>query len=160
MGQGDVRALLQRAYEQYYYDVFKKAMIFFGDRATAEDLVQDVFHKVLLELRRGNQKVLGKYYMLRLAGNLFIDHYRRLSTRREDLTADLSLFNGVETGDADMRIQLGEIMSRLPDRLKEYAYLHYIEGLTFDEIVLATRTPKRTLQRRIKKIEKLIRRGE
>src|SRR4030067_665649 len=60
--------------------VFSYIMMVVRDRHLAEDVFQDTFIKVIQTLKRGNYNDEGKFlpWVLRIAHNLVIDHFRRV----------------------------------------------------------------------------------
>ena len=50
------------------------------DKYLAEDIFQDTFYKVIQTLRKGQYNEEGKFlpWVIRIARNLIIDHFRRL----------------------------------------------------------------------------------
>jgi len=59
--------------------VFTYIMMIVRDTKLAEDIFQDTFFKVIQTLKRGNYNEEGKFlpWVLRIAHNLVIDHFRR-----------------------------------------------------------------------------------
>ncbi len=100
-GQGDSRAfeeLLRRHQRPVLNFIFR----FVGNRSTAEDLVQDVFMRIIR--RAGSYKREAKFttWLYTIARNICIDHSRRMQHRR---TA--SLDHPTRAGGEDRRT-LGE----------------------------------------------------
>jgi RNA polymerase sigma factor (sigma-70 family) len=60
--------------------IFSSIIVVIKDRAMAEDIFQDTFFKVIQTLKRGQYNEEGKFlpWVLRIARNLIIDHYRSL----------------------------------------------------------------------------------
>lgn len=60
--------------------IFSSIIVVVKDRAMAEDIFQDTFFKVIQTLKRGGYNEEGKFlpWVLRIARNLIIDHYRAL----------------------------------------------------------------------------------
>lgn len=60
--------------------IFSSIIVVVKDRALAEDIFQDTFFKVIQTLKRGQYNEEGKFlpWVLRIARNLIIDHYRSL----------------------------------------------------------------------------------
>jgi len=59
--------------------VFSYIYMLVKDRATAEDIFQDVFIKVIQTLQAGKYNEEGKFlpWVMRISHNLIIDHFRR-----------------------------------------------------------------------------------
>lgn len=63
--------------ETYYRDVYQFCLYFTNNRSDAEDLTQEVFMKVLKALPSFNKQSKVKTWILSIAKNTAIDHYRR-----------------------------------------------------------------------------------
>ncbi|MGZ4042837.1 MAG: RNA polymerase sigma factor, partial [Bacteroidia bacterium] len=59
--------------------IFSSIIVILKDRALSEDIFQDTFFKVIQTLKRGQYSEEGKFlpWVLRIARNLIIDHFRR-----------------------------------------------------------------------------------
>ncbi len=111
-----------------------------GNRATAEELVQDAFVNVLRALRAGGIEHTGAY-LSRTATNLAINHLRH---RRQGVEIDVSddVRNVVpDTAPSPETVviyrsemqRLLAAIAELPPRRREVFVLHKFEGLSYDE---------------------------
>ncbi|WP_373697902.1 T9SS-regulating ECF sigma factor SigP [Porphyromonas loveana] len=137
------------------YDAVVHTYIRFSvsDADVAEDIFQDTFIKVIHTLRRGQYVPAGKFkaWLLRLAHNLVMDHYRRIkgegarlqSFDDEDaapvervpdtrLTAEEEL---IEQATID---ELEQYLGLLPEVQQEVVRMRYWEDMSFREIAEAT----------------------
>ena len=144
---------LTELYKDYFWYIRQRAFQFFGDIETANDIVHDVFYKVITEVENGNSKVLNKNYCLRMATNLCIDKYRRKQIIKIDQSENIADYSG-GSWDPETLITVKSILKKIPSSLREIAIYKFVDGLTLDEISLITNTPKRTVQRKIEKIKK------
>ncbi len=76
-GNEDSLAVLLKRHKS---KIFSSIIVVIKDRAMAEDVFQDTFVKVIQTLKRGQYNEEGKFlpWVLRIARNLIIDHYRAL----------------------------------------------------------------------------------
>ena len=112
-----------------------------GDRAEAEDVVQDTMMrlwKIAPEWRQGEAKVSTWAY--RVMANLCTDRLRRRKTRGQvglddiaEPTADLASAVEVMTEDARAKA-LNDALETLPDRQRQAVILRHLEGLSNPEI--------------------------
>lgn len=139
----------------FRYDAVVHTYIRFSvsDADVAEDIFQDTFIKVIHTLRRGQYVAAGKFkaWLLRLAHNLVMDHYRRIkgegarlqSFDDEDaapvervpdtrLTAEEEL---IEQATID---ELEQYLGLLPEVQQEVVRMRYWEDMSFREIAEAT----------------------
>jgi len=149
------RKKVEELYRRKYFYIYRKALVFFGEPTTAHDIVQDVFYKIVVELNKGNEKVFDSRYLLRMTTNLCVDHVR--SRKLRTLDGD-DVIPRISNGTAKIApaVLLKEIVEKLPRSLRNIAVFHFIDGFTLDETAALTDVPKRTLQRRVKKIEKIV----
>ncbi len=63
--------------ETYYEDVYRYCLYFTNSRVEAEDLTQETFIKVLKGLSKFQHRSNWKTWVLAIAKNTAIDHYRR-----------------------------------------------------------------------------------
>lgn len=147
--KGDEEALAQlihrhkrRVYSYIYLIVRKKEL--------AEDIFQDTFVKVINTLKKGQYYEEGKFlpWVLRIARNLMIDHFRRVkkmpmvqSVVNEDGEA-MDIFSILplvqpekETMDAEsLRKSMRGMVSVLPDEQKEVLMMRMYYDMSFKEI--------------------------
>ena len=66
--------------ERHKTRIFTSIITVARDRALAEDIFQETFFKVIQTLKRGQYNEEGKFlpWVLRIARNLIIDHFRAL----------------------------------------------------------------------------------
>jgi len=117
----------------------------------AEDIFQDTFIKVIISLQEGKYKDNGKFlsWVIRIAHNLIIDHYRKekqINTySNEDYEADI--FNSKKLADGNVEeflIQdqitsdVRRLIEELPDDQKQVILLRHYGGLSFKEIAEQT----------------------
>ena len=117
----------------------------------AEDIFQDTFIKVIKSLHEGKYKDNGKFlsWVIRIAHNLIIDHYRKekqINTySNEDYEADI--FNSRRLADGNVEeflIQdqitsdVRRLIEELPDDQKQVILLRHYGGLSFKEIAEQT----------------------
>ena len=120
------------------------------DRHLAEDLFQDTFIKVIKTLRTGNYNDEGKFlpWVMRIAHNLIIDHYRK--SNRIPLVEndnDFDVFNTIKIYDEcveeKMVVQqvhedVKKLLDFLPDDQKEVIMMRHYADMSFKEIAEQT----------------------
>ncbi len=131
--------------------VFAYISMYIRDQALAEDIFQDTFLKVIQSVRSGRYSDNGKFlaWVMRIAHNLIIDHFRRIkqmnTMSNDDYESDL--FNSRRFSDSniedtiiqrqirkDVRMMIGQ----LPEDQKEVVILRHYAGLSFKEIAEVT----------------------
>ncbi len=117
-----------------------------GNRSITEDIFQDTFIKVIKTLRRGTYKEEGKFlpWVMRIAHNLIIDHFRKSSRMPMFEGADsYNIFSmmGDDKLDAERQIikdqidlDLGVLIEELPLDQKQVLVMRIYKDMSFKEI--------------------------
>jgi RNA polymerase sigma-70 factor (ECF subfamily) len=143
-GDGNsLELLINRYRKQVYTYIF----LLVKNQHLAEDIFQDTFIKVIKSLDDGKYQDNGKFlaWVLRIAHNLVIDHYRKEkqlnSTSREDFGMDIlnSQKYAVRPAedsmiDRQIRKDIRELVDSLPVEQKEVLILRQYCELSFKEI--------------------------
>lgn len=116
------------------------------DRDLADDIFQDTFIKVIKTLKRGAYNEEGKFlpWVMRIAHNLIIDHFRRLKripTFKNTDTFDIFSVISDETLNIEKQIIKDQILNdvsglidELPDDQKEVLVMRLFKDMSFKEI--------------------------
>ncbi len=116
----------------------------------AHDVFQDTFIKVINSLKRGKYNEEGKFvpWVMRIAHNLVIDHFRRQKkTRSIAPTDDFDIFDVIsnEEKNAEENMITDQITSdvrklieELPEDQKEVLKMRYYRDMSFKEIAEIT----------------------
>lgn len=127
--------------------VYAYISLYIRDQALVEDLFQDTFMKVIQSVKAGKYYDNGKFlsWVMRIAHNLIIDHFRRLKQlnvmSNDDYESDL--FNSKKLSDPNIeehiikiqiRKDVRKLINQLPDDQKEVVILRHYAGLSFKEI--------------------------
>jgi RNA polymerase sigma-70 factor (ECF subfamily) len=147
--QGNERAfeVLLNRHQQV---VFSKILFIVRDEELANDLFQDTFIKVVTTLKAGKYRDEGKFaqWVLRMAQNLAIDHFRR--SKKMPLvrgTEDYDVFATLQDGDAhveDRMVQdqilrdVAHLVDLLPPEQAQVVRLRMESDLGFKEIAEET----------------------
>lgn len=116
----------------------------------AHDVFQDTFIKVINSLKRGKYNEEGKFvpWVMRIAHNLVIDHFRRQKkTRSISPTKDFDIFDVISTDeknaeeiliDEQITSDVRKLIHELPSDQKEVLMMRYYRDLSFKEIAEIT----------------------
>ncbi len=121
------------------------------DHELAEDLFQETFIKAVRVIDEGRYVHSGKFlsWVLRIAHNQVIDHFRRQKQDRElnEAEAGYDLFGSLRLAEpnAEDRIEQGQVEEQLraliellPEEQREVVRLRYYSDLSFKEIAEQT----------------------
>jgi RNA polymerase sigma-70 factor (ECF subfamily) len=131
--------------------VFAYISLYIRDKALVEDIFQDTFLKVIQSVKAGRYSDNGKFlsWVMRIAHNLIIDHFRRLkqvNTISND-NYESDLFNSKSLAEDNVEDNMikkqihkdvRNIINNLPDDQREVIILRHYSGLSFKEIAEIT----------------------
>lgn len=139
-----------------------------GNKANAEDLLQEVFLKVIERRSRYDSEQKFTTWLYSIARNHCIDYlrsesYRRhssldapISGKQEGVGVVLELVRSEDRGQEDniYNHEVGELLDKsvktLKEEFKEVFLLKEVEGLTLNEIAEITRAPLGTVKSRLR----------
>lgn len=131
--------------------IFSSIIVVIKDRALAEDIFQDTFFKVIQTLKKGQYSEEGKFlpWVLRIARNLIIDHFRRAKRMppvpvyiNED-GEEVSVFSTLASNDDASRTgqetsafkrNIRNLINELPDDQREVVLMRTYYDMSFKEI--------------------------
>ena len=121
-----------RLFDTYADDAFRLAYTYLGSRPDAEDVVQDVFVKLIrsdVTISQGREKS----YILTMTANRCKDFLKSANVVFND-SFDDAVEVGSETEFDEDDTEMYEAVSELPDKLRVAIHLHYYEGYSLKEI--------------------------
>ena len=136
--------------DRYQSKVFTTIFLIVKDQDVAEDLLQDVFVKVLHTLNSDKYNEEGKFqpWVMRIAHNLAIDYFRKAKRYPTILLEDGSnLFNSLsfaEDSSEEQRIKeetlawVRNLIDELPEAQKEVVIMRHYLDMSFQEIAEQT----------------------
>jgi RNA polymerase sigma-70 factor (sigma-E family) len=126
---------LAELYLQHGDTAVRLAYLLTGDRALAEDLVQDAFVKLAGRLMHLRDQGAFDAYLRRTVVNLANSHYRRKRLERAYLKREEREVRWAEAGiDPGARDELWGAMRRLSDRQRAAIVLRYYEDLSEQQV--------------------------
>jgi RNA polymerase sigma-70 factor (ECF subfamily) len=127
-----------------------------GDRALAEDLVQEAFLRVLRSIGQYRHGRPFKPWLYAIATNLARDHYKRAEMRYTvDTRLDKEMTHGPDARPEDRLVadqeaqQVAAAVMALPAHQRETLILRYYQSLSLAEIAAALDVPMGTVKSRI-----------
>jgi len=148
---GGEQSCFEQLIHRHKNKVFGYIGLYIHDKALAEDLFQDTFMKVIQSVRAGRYYDNGKFlsWVMRIAHNLIIDHFRRVkqinTISNDDYDSDL--FNSKKMAESTVednmirkQIQkdIRKMINLLPDDQREVVILRHYAGMSFKEIAQIT----------------------
>ncbi len=130
--------------------VFSYIIMLVKDQQLAEDIFQDTFVKVIYKLKSGRYNEEGKFlqWVMRIAHNLIIDHFRR--EKRINVIGqndEFDIFNTIKSYDLpyehtiikeQVHNELRQLVELLPPEQKEVLKMRHYMDMSFKEIAEET----------------------
>ena len=147
-------AVLSGWYDAYGTDVLRLCCFYLGNRADAEDALQETYLKAWRHMDRfqGRNQCSVKTWLLKIACNVCRDQLRRACRKRE-VTLDERLMLQTECQE-DRELMLD--VTRLPEKLKAAILLTYLQRMNVRETAAALRVSPSTVSRRLEKARKML----
>jgi RNA polymerase sigma-70 factor (ECF subfamily) len=134
--------LIKRHQQRLFSFIYSKI----HDSDITEDIFQDTFIKVIRTLKKGNYNEEGKFlpWVMRIAHNLVIDHFRksnRMPTFKN--TDEFDIFSVLGDGNLNAEKQMiqeqifsdvRELVNELPEEQKEVLVMRMYKDMSFKEI--------------------------
>lgn len=148
--QSGNEAALELLINRHKDRIYTAIYMFVKDDYLTEDIFQDTFIKVIDTLRKGKYKEEGKFlpWVLRIAHNLCIDHFRRNKRNPKVTTSDgfdiFKVLKFAEDNAEDTMIKdqahnkVRMLVDTLPEEQKEVVILRHYANLSFKEIAKLT----------------------
>ncbi len=129
--------------------LFSSIIVVVKDQQLAEDIFQDTFVKVITTLKRGQYNEEGKFlpWLIRIARNLIIDHFRRAKKMPpvpvyiNEEGEEVSVFNTLASSDdkydtefKGLKKNLRNLVNNLPEDQREVVLMRMYYDMSFKEI--------------------------
>lgn len=144
--------------DRYQEKMSRYAKRFFADKADVEDLVQDVFLKVYVNINSYNNSQRFSPWIYRIAHNTFVNKIAWKSVRKlvsidtdEIFTLSLASPENVERESIkrEEREQMEKHLQKLDEKYRTPIFLFFYEELSYEEIAEVLKIPINTVGIRI-----------
>ena len=144
--ENSLSVLIHRHKQKIYSFIYSKVF----DRDITEDVFQDTFIKVIKTLKLGKYNEEGKFlpWVMRIAHNLVIDHFRKNNRMPKfDNSGEFSIFSvlGDKSLNAEKQLikdqvecDLRRLIEELPDDQKDVLVMRMYQDMSFKEISART----------------------
>lgn len=137
--------------KEHHRSLFNYALSLCSDRASAQDIVQDVFFKTWKKRKNLKHDLSVKNYLLKMTYNEFINFYHRSKTATKlELAYRDALEQTIGENDAELLEQkmtfVGQAIEKLSPKCRETFLLSKKEGLTNIEIADYLQVSLRTVE--------------
>ncbi|RNL75542.1 sigma-70 family RNA polymerase sigma factor [Sinomicrobium pectinilyticum] len=137
-----LETLINRHSQRVYSFIFSKVF----DKDIAEDIFQDTFIKVIRTLKRGAYNEEGKFlpWVMRIAHNLIIDHFRKsMRMPKFEGNDDFNIFSVISDNALNVERQIikdqveddvRKLIKELPQDQQEVLIMRMYKDMSFKEI--------------------------
>jgi RNA polymerase sigma factor (sigma-70 family) len=142
---------LQELITRHQARIYSYIIVMVKDKQLADDLFQDTFVKVINTLKAGNYNDEGKFiqWVMRIAHNLVIDHFRKQKKLHtaETVGDQYNIVDTLKVSDPSIEELLvtrqihediKKLMEYLPAEQKQILYLRCYAGMSFKDIAEQT----------------------
>lgn len=128
--QGELRAF-EQVYRQHEQILLNLGLRMLGSKEDAEDAVQMAFLRLYRSIENYRFNAKFSTYLYRIMMNVCLDQLQKRQRRK---TQDLEANDVTYTPGVEIRLQLEEAISALPDRMRGCFVLFAMQGLKQEEI--------------------------
>ena len=155
---GDTDAM-EKLYVAYKSSLLNLAYRFTGDSSLAEDLFQDIFIKIFINIKKLRSPGAFNSWLYRIAVNTCMSYARKKVRTKEVPLKEEEIENpgNSENSGSQVRQQLAQAVKVLPPRQKAVFLLHDVEGFTHSEIAGIMRSSEGTAKSQLFKARMKIR---
>ncbi len=143
---------LEQLISRHQNRIFAYILMIVKDRDLANDLFQDTFIKVINTIRAGSYNEEGKFlqWVMRIAHNLIIDHFRksnRIPVIDNSKNEDFNIFDTINILDKSIEEEMiteqihkdvRKLVELLPDEQKEVLIMRHYAEMSFKDIAEVT----------------------
>jgi RNA polymerase sigma-70 factor (ECF subfamily) len=153
MAQGLQAADVRRLYEAYAPVVYRRALQLLRREADAWDIVQEVFARMLQAGEHFRGEARPMTYVYRATTNACFNHLRSRSVREPSLLDDVPLGEAsFVPGAPEAANFLRALAVRLDERTLQIAVMHFLDGLTQQEVAQVLKVSRKTVVRAVGEI--------
>lgn len=154
---GDLSAF-DRLYQSCRLPLFRFLMQHLRNQALADEIFQDVWHKVVVNRTQWRPTASFKSWLFQIAHNRLMDHWRAAKLRPsapEDAEARLERIAETRTPESELseferRRQLQMALERLPDDQRMVLTLRLDQQLSLEDIGVITGVGRETVKSRLR----------
>lgn len=143
---------LEQLISRHQNRIYAYVLMIVKDRDLANDLFQDTFIKVINTIRAGSYNEEGKFlqWVMRIAHNLIIDHFRkskRIPVVDNSKNEDFNIFDTLNILDKSIEEEMiteqihkdvRKLIELLPDEQKEVLIMRHYAEMSFKDIAEVT----------------------
>lgn len=145
-------ATFEKLIKEYAPSVYRVALARTGDAELAQDVAQQTFLMLLEKEPKFSYKEQLKVWLIRTACKLAASELRRFDNSR---TVPLDGIAAPSIND-ELTFELTDLLSRLPETMREVTVMFYIEDMSIRDIAKAMELTPATVKTRLSRARKAI----
>lgn len=150
----------EHLYRQFARKMYAVCLGYAGERALAQDMLQEAFIKVFRNIKHYKSDGSLEGWIRRIVTNTSIDHLRKRRRTDEYIEANPAGYIGPETTNSALRIigfnELIEQVERLPQGAKLIFNMHALDGYSHKEIAQKLEITEGTSKSQFNRARKLL----
>ena len=147
-------AAFEPLYRRHNDAVYRYLLRACGNSATAEELAQEVWTKLIRARERYQPSAKFRTFLFRIAHNAHIDHIRRHRGQEVEFADELAACDGPQPDGqserAELRQRFQAALASLPVDQRDAWLLHEEAGLSVEQVAAATGVNRETAKSRIR----------
>jgi RNA polymerase sigma-70 factor (ECF subfamily) len=140
--------------ERYYVPIVAIAHSRVGDKDLAEDIAQETFVKACLKLKELKDKRKFAAWLAVICRNICVDVTRKNRNYIAENPPVKAAYQDVEDFEDEERVK--QVISQLPEKLREIIYLKFYEGLSYEKITKILGISSHAIHGRLKRAKRII----
>ena len=140
------RALAEQLFATHYPKLAGWIRRLVDDDDTAHEIASEAFVRLLSKWTSIDKLDSPQSYLYMIATNLVRDHWRKMERERRAFTKAAAGTDREPYSDPSQDVDIRELLSALPARLREPFLLHYYAGFGVKEIAAQLKKPEGTIK--------------
>ena len=146
----------EQLYARYAPMVLRRCNSLLADESAAADIAQEVFIKVW-EKRSSLNADYPSSLLWRMATNMCLNYIRDRKRRGENISCDEMLMQIASAQDIENEVGNRDLLARLfkrqPESSRTIAVLHYIDGMTLEEVAKEVKMSVPGVRKRLRSLK-------
>ena len=147
----------KKLYFKYFSHLIRFALYRTHSMDISREAVQELFSRIWIKRNLLNPEKPVKAYLYKSLNNLIINNKKLHSSRNISLDELSRNIKDSGTGDPELKIDILNAISRLPEKIKSVYLLSRLEGLKYNEIAEICKISEKAVEKRMSKAMDILR---
>lgn len=153
------KAAFEIYFLRYYESVYRFIWRMSQSNELAKDCAQETFLRLWENRTRLDSRLSLKAYLYQIAKNTFFGYRRREKVHKKYVQSQCHQPPATEPEKLEIRMQVQEVLQKMPDKVRTVFLLNRIEGFKYIEIAEICDISIKTVESRMSKALRIIRNG-